>query len=172
LQMKKRVQKTGWLYHRLLYNKRFFFKLTTFTTAFLSLFCLTQCAFRTMPAMPDFSTAARMGDGALMLAVASTYKQQYKGLSSLPSIKENQGMLFVFSGGTSGAFIMRDMYFDLDLAFLNKNMCLIEATTMPADNPEKLYHPAQQITYAAAIELPAGWLAKHHIKKGECLRFK
>ena len=84
------------------------------------------------------------------------------GLSGRRSLA-GRGMLFAFPEGTTVAFWMKDTHLDLDIAFVDAGMHVVDVRTMRADTLET-HHPAG--SYVAAIEAPAGWYAANGVKVG------
>lgn len=59
---------------------------------------------------------------AIALTVADTPAAREKGLGGRPSLKENEGMLFVFSEPGRYGIWMKDMRFPLDIIWLEERM--------------------------------------------------
>lgn len=94
----------------------------------------------------------------LNIQVAITPEQQLKGLSGLPSMPENSGMLFVFKGEAIRCMWGKDMKFPVDVGFLDSSNRLINIATIPAGDTAPICskRPAQE-----ALEMNVGWFTKH-----------
>ena len=84
------------------------------------------------------------------------------GLSGRRSL-EGRGMLFAFPDGTTTAFWMKGTHIDLDIAFVDASMRVIDIQTMRAETEDLHKAPA---SYVAAVEAPAGWYAANGVKLG------
>ena len=84
------------------------------------------------------------------------------GLSGRRSLA-GRGMLFAFPEGTTVGFWMKDAHLDLDIAFVDAGMHVVDVRMMRADTLET-HHPAG--SYVAAIEAPVGWYAANGVKVG------
>ncbi|MDP2944440.1 MAG: DUF192 domain-containing protein, partial [bacterium] len=62
--------------------------------------------------------ALKINQQEIKVEIASTLKQQYRGLSGRKSICADCGMLFNFSDSGVRSFVMRDMEFPLDIIFI------------------------------------------------------
>lgn len=63
---------------------------------------------------------------ALNIEKVDTEEARKKGLSGREAIADNQGMLFVFDYPSRQCIWMKDMKFDLDIAWLDKNKKVIK----------------------------------------------
>lgn len=67
--------------------------------------------------------------------VATTPDQQHLGYGHYPEPKKHEAMLFVFPEEEPRAFVMRDVPYDLDIAFFSANKKLVSHTTMTGASP-------------------------------------
>lgn len=79
-----------------------------------------------------------------------------------------RGMVFYYAAGNRGGFWMRNTHIDLDIAFVDFDLQIIdilqmEADTMTIHSPDALY--------LAAIEAPLGWYETASIGPGDSVRF-
>lgn len=90
---------------------------------------------------------------------------KYRGLSHRESLAENSAMLFVYHEAKERSFVMRDMKFPLDIAFIEAGVIKkIFANLEPEDKDNlSLY------SYSAdmVLELPAGYFSSRNIGEGE-----
>ena len=67
--------------------------------------------------------------------VASTEETRERGFMNFRQLKSNEAMLFVFENDQERSFWMKNVPYDLDIVFFNKNKKLISQTTMKATSP-------------------------------------
>jgi len=112
---------------------------------------------------------ATFGDEKIKLDVAKTTKEHEVGLSNRKSLKENQGMIFLFDKPDYYSFWMKNMKFPIDIIFLNGNRIITihKNVQPPASSNASLplftsSQPADKI-----IELPAGKSDKLDLKEDD-----
>lgn len=88
---------------------------------------------------------------AIYVAVADDDKSRRKGLSGLKRLGKNKGMLFIFPEPVQMNMVMRDMNFDLDFLFLDKDWVVIDSGSRAKDSTEGI-HPSKPA--AMVLELP------------------
>lgn len=108
----------------------------------------------------------------IKVEIASTLKQQYRGLSGRKSICADCGMLFNFSDSGVRAFVMRDMKFPLDIIFIENGIIRnIAANLEPeGNNPMRIYEsdgPANQV-----LEVNGGYCQKYNIRPGDRIQLE
>ena len=91
-----------------------------------------------------------------------TEKEYGIGLSGRRELV-GRGMLFSFPEGANVGFWMKGTHIDLDIAFVDASMKVIDIKTMRADTLD-IHKPSGP--YVAAIEAPAGWYAASGIATG------
>jgi uncharacterized protein len=106
---------------------------------------------------------AKIGGVSVSLEVVATPADRQKGLMYRTSMGENDGMIFVFPSAQPQSFWMKNTLIPLDLGYFDYQGYLIEVYTMHPDNGEKFYNSSEPVLYA--IEMNAGWYAKHNLKK-------
>lgn len=119
-------------------------------------------------ALPRVRFATADG-GTATLAVEVPPASEYEvGLSGRRTLGE-RGMLFSFPQGTDVGFWMLDTHIDLDIAFVDAALRVIEVQTMTAES--RTVHQASA-RYIAGIEAPAGWFAAHGVEAGAAVTFE
>ena len=122
---------------------------------------------------PTNSTAHILIAGAILtVELATTLPAQEKGLSGLPSLPSNEGMLFVFDHEDYWAFWMINMKFPLDIIWFNSAREVV--WTEPDLQPCRQYDcpvimPDVESMYV--LEVNAGFIAAHHIMLGATFSF-
>jgi len=107
-----------------------------------------------------------IGNVPLWAEVADTEKKRRVGLSGRESLKEGQGMLFIFDNEDKHGIWMRDMNFPIDIAWIDEelNIVDIKSSAEPESYPE-VFYPIQKSLYV--VEMMAGLLRTNDIKIGE-----
>lgn len=107
-----------------------------------------------------------IGQEIVRLEVADTAESQRLGLMHRKALPANTGMLFVFARPRSVAMWMRNTPIDLDVAFVNACARIVNIATMVHDTDD--LHPSMGAV-AWAIEMPAGWFARHGVHTGDTI---
>lgn len=115
--------------------------------------------------------ASHIGIGAERVAVvfADTPEERERGLSGRDTLREGEGMLFVFPEDGRYAFWMKDMRFSIDILWLSSDgeiVHIIERMS-PDSYPEHAVSP-RPARYV--VELPAGYVEAHGIILGDIVR--
>lgn len=109
--------------------------------------------------------------------VADTPDRQEVGLMCRNTLDPDAGMLFTFPATTRGSFWMKNTLIPLTIAFIDANWRIVRIMEMPvapdptAEDPAKflLYNP--HLPYRYALEVNAGFFAKHEISERAEVRF-
>jgi M6 family metalloprotease-like protein len=121
---------------------------------------------------PNSTTRITIAGTVLVVQLALTPKAQEKGLSELPSLPKNYGMLFVFDHEDYWSFWMPDMKFPLDIIWFNSAHKVVwtELNLQPCSPSEcSIITPESQAMYV--LEVNAGFVAAHHIVLGTTFSF-
>lgn len=125
---------------------------------------------------PDvkFETAEiQIGSKKITVEMAVTPIQHEKGLMYREALEKNQGMLFVFDQENVLNFWMKNTYIDLSIAYINKNLKIVDIQDMKSTNSLELSDPP---TYPSkkpamyALEMSKGWFKASNIKVGQALK--
>src|SRR3989344_8005153 len=73
---------------------------------------------------PSIQTVNLKGE-KIVVEVADTVAKQIQGLSGRASMKNNEGMLFVFKEEAIQSFWMKDMQFSLDILWIDENKIIV-----------------------------------------------
>ena len=86
--------------------------------------------------------------------IADTEEERAQGLSGVPSLKKDEGMLFIFPKEGLHAFWMKDMNFALDLVWIDSSWNIASTTknTTPESFPT-FFSPPRPVQYV--LEIPA-----------------
>lgn len=109
-----------------------------------------------------------VGPATYSVEIAQTDDEKAKGLMGRESLPENYGMWFVFDAPQVMQFWMKNTAIPLDILFVGSDMKVltIHENAVPFD--EKLIAPEAPAQYV--LELNAGQVAKHGIKKGDAVQ--
>lgn len=119
---------------------------------------------------------AEMGGKRFSLLLAKTDKEKVAGLSNTNSLRQDQGMLFIFSQKGYYPFWMRNMKFPLDIIFIDTNTIVdIFQNLPPASTSSDLskipvFRPKKQANFV--LEVTAGIAKKNNIKIGDKVSLK
>ena len=104
----------------------------------------------------------------LFAEVADTVAEHVRGLSGRKSLRENEGMLFVYQAPHQASFWMKNMGFAIDIIWLDaeKRIIGIEPRISPDTFPRLFYSPAP-VQYV--LEVQAGWAERHGATPGDQL---
>ena len=119
------------------------------------------------------TSIVKIGDTNITALLAKTPEEQSKGLAIKDSLKENEGMLFVFDTAKPYSFWMKDMKFPIDIIWLdpNKKIVHIEHNLDPCAFllPCPSYTPNSDSMYV--LEVVSNFTNKHNIKIGDQIFF-
>ncbi len=115
----------------------------------------------------DSYSIVMIGRQEIRAEIASTFKQQYQGLSGRQAICADCGMLFVFSDSDKKSFVMRDMEFPLDMIFIDNGVVKNIAADLEPEgaDPKNIYESdgaSDQV-----LEVNGGYCQRHNIKPGD-----
>jgi uncharacterized membrane protein (UPF0127 family) len=105
------------------------------------------------------------------LALTDASRQQ--GLSGRDSLKEDEGLLFVFEDLGEHTFWMKDMNFPIDIIWVGEDLKIvyIKKDARPELYPET-YFPDSSKKYAKyVLEVVSGFSEKYNLKEGDLVTF-
>lgn len=102
--------------------------------------------------------------------IAETERALEKGLSLHPSLKDDQGMLFIFPRKDDYGFWMKDMLFPLDIIWLDSNLKVVglEKNISPETYPNVFYPKAKSLY---VLEISAGQTDLLNLNIGDTVKF-
>jgi len=102
--------------------------------------------------------------------LALTPESQVQGLSGRASLKEDEGMLFVFGKPDQYSFWMKDMNFPIDIIWLSQDLKVVyvEKDAKPESYPNS-FSPAKKAQYV--LEVTSGFAEKNNLKEGDSVQF-
>ncbi len=127
---------------------------------------LAACGGETKTAVVEAPGAAARFE----VEVADTGAERAHGLMGRSSLPEDAGMLFVYDEPSAGGYWMKDTLIPLSIAFMDgggRILRILDMEPCRAD-PCAVYDPG--VTYASALEVNRGALARAGIREGDVLR--
>jgi uncharacterized membrane protein (UPF0127 family) len=135
---------------------------------------LTGDSLETMVNVEVYSDEKRpievgIGTTTLQMMVAVTENDRIRGLGGRMHMEEDEALLFVFEEPGYHAIWMKDMYFPIDIAWLDKQFRIIDIKSNVSPNTyPKSFRPEFPALYV--LEVNAGFFKTNNIKAGELLR--
>jgi uncharacterized membrane protein (UPF0127 family) len=112
------------------------------------------------------------GDGGVVVQVevADTDAERSRGLMGWEHLPEDAGMVFVFPGGSTSAFWMKDTLIPLSIAFYDPEGRIVRILDMEPcrRDPCPLYDP--HASYRGALEVNRGAFRRWGVEVGDSLR--
>lgn len=104
--------------------------------------------------------------------VVTTPTKLSKGLSDRENMAENEAMLFLFGAKDFRSFWMKDVYFPIDLLWIDGNLIVgweenIQPQLDVPDDRLRKYRSLQPVD--KVLELPAGAVQKLDLKRGQTI---
>lgn len=115
----------------------------------------------------------QVGKKNLQVEIADSPEKAARGLMFRTSLKENDGMLFIFQNEEIRHFWMKNTFIPLSIGFFDKNKKLVDIQEMQPVTSEMQKNiptytskkPAQFV-----LEMPSGWFNKNKIRMGSKLK--
>ena len=93
-----------------------------------------------------------------------------QGLSGVPWLREDEGMLFVLPKKVKTKFHMRGVKIPLTVAYLNGRGKVLKIEDMDPKTPERIYEAPDDARFA--LEMNQGWFHRNGLKTGDRIRRK
>ncbi len=100
--------------------------------------------------------------------IADSIEEYAKGLSNVPYLDNNQGMLFIFPNKQERSFWMKDMLIPIDLLWIEDNIVIDYEENMDHTNLDKYISP-QNINMV--LEIPVNTIKMLNIEKGDIIKY-
>lgn len=98
------------------------------------------------------------------IEIADTDEKRMIGLKNIDSLKDKQGMLFIFDNLTTNSFTMKETKIDLDIIFIDEDKEVLEVHSVKAFDPNPIIC-SEPYMYVFETNINSG------IKKGDELDF-
>ena len=112
----------------------------------------------------------KIGGVLVKVELAITSEEHEQGLSGRISMKDDEGMLFIFSEPQINYFWMKEMKFPIDIVWIDENsqIIFIEKSVQPESYPNS-FGPEQKSQYV--LEIPAGFSEKNNLQVNDQVEF-
>jgi uncharacterized membrane protein (UPF0127 family) len=104
------------------------------------------------------------GADTVVAEVARTREEQERGLMYRAELADDTGMIFLWDGEEVRSLWMSNTYVDLDVAFMDARLRVVDTKQMEAETTE--IH-SSRAPAMFALEVPGGWLAAHGVRVGD-----
>jgi uncharacterized membrane protein (UPF0127 family) len=102
------------------------------------------------------------------IAHAGARDEQARGLGGRDGLPDDHGMIFASDEENRDGLWMKDMRFAIDMLWFDSNLALVDvAENVTPDTYPTIFRPRQPARYA--LEAPAGFVSRHHIRIGEAI---
>lgn len=110
------------------------------------------------------------GSNSLNVKVAYSKQAQMKGLMGVKSLKDNEGMIFVYDEPSYLSFWMKNTLIPLSIAFVEADGRIAEIYNMKVEGDKKdrefpVYQSPTMVRYA--VEAASGWFTLNGIQKND-----
>ncbi|MDO8470701.1 MAG: DUF192 domain-containing protein [bacterium] len=114
----------------------------------------------------SFTEMVSLKGHQLSVEIADTPAKQGQGLSERVSMKEGEGMLFVFQHPHIPSFWMKDMHFPLDIIWIDESRAIVGIErNVPTSSFPQTFSPTQPVLYV--LELNASWADRYGVVVGD-----
>ena len=116
------------------------------------------------------SPSVKIAGQDIKVDIADTPEKQTQGLSGRPSLREDEGMLFIFKNPGLYSFWMKDMNFAIDMIWIGEDM---RAVHIKKDaRPEDGLTPfGPKVNSKYVLEVVSGFSDKYGLKEGDLAEF-
>ena len=123
--------------------------------------------------VPENTQYVSIAGQKIKVELALTPKEHSQGLSGKTSLKENEGMLFIFEKLGQYSFWMKDMNFPIDMIWIgeNKEIIYIKKDARPESYPETFGPSSDDNKAKYVLEVSAGFSDKNNLKIGDIIGF-
>ncbi len=123
----------------------------------------------------NYNTKLIVADKNILVEVVNNDVNRQQGLSYRKNLLDKNGMLFDFTNTNTRtpSFWMKDMNFDIDIIWINKDKIIGITSNVPApknNSPLPTYSPPSEITHV--LEVNSGWSDRNNIKIGDQIKIQ
>jgi len=113
---------------------------------------------------PDHRFTIDVGGRAVRMRLAVLEHERSRGLMHVPSMPEDEGMLFVFPAPQRMSFYMRNTLIPLDIGYFTADGVLQEIYPMYPGIEDGVASAGTALQFA--LEMNQGWYARHGVRPG------
>ena|GEM_PF-1441270 len=134
--------------------------------------CLLAAHSSLLASPPPSSISVELVAGEKVIDALVVFAQEEleQGLSGVPWLGENEGMLFVLPKKGTPKFHMKGVNIPLSIAYLNWRGKILKIEDMDPKTPERIYEALHDTRYA--LEMNQGWFERNGLKEGDRIRRK
>ena len=145
-------------------------RITLFVLALAGVICALLFFSRSQADIYEPKSTLKIGQEEISLIVRSTSATRTRGLSGTKHLADDSAMLFVFDEADEHGIWMKEMYFPIDIIWLDGNhkIITIEDNVSPDTYPT-VFYPKDKSLYV--LEVNAGFSERHALKTGDILQF-
>jgi len=122
------------------------------------------------PPPSSISVELIAGEKVIDAWVVFAKEELEQGLSGVPWLREDEGMLFVLPKKVKTKFHMRGVKIPLTVAYLNGRGKVLKIEDMDPKTPERIYEAPDDARFA--LEMNQGWFCRNGLKTGDRIRRK
>lgn len=113
----------------------------------------------------DPASVLEIENTKVKVEVVSDPAEQAEGLSNRENLANGNGMLFVYEEPSSPGIWMKEMRFNIDIVWIDKNSMVVgtESDVSPDTYPQ-IYYPPKPVQFV--LEVPAGFVYENNIEPG------
>ena len=111
---------------------------------------------------------SQLGNHRFIFSIADTESSRQQGLSDTSSLEDNHGMIFIFQNEENSCFWMKDMHYNLDILWFNKQKRLVYdiRNVSPSTYPSTFCTPTPALY---VVEINAGVADSLGLQRGAAL---
>jgi len=113
---------------------------------------------------PEHRFTIDVGGQPVRMRLAVLEPERNRGLMHVPSMPENEGMLFVFPRPQRMSFYMRSTPIPLDIGYFSRDGALQEVYPMHPFVEDPVLSASTAIQFA--LEMNQGWYVRHGVRPG------
>ncbi len=122
------------------------------------------------PPPSSISVELIAGEKVIDAWVVFAKEELEQGLSGVPWLREDEGMLFVLPKKVKTKFHMKGVKIPLTVAYLGGRGKVLKIENMDPKTPERIYEAPDDARFA--LEMNQGWFRRNGLKTGDRIRRK
>ena len=130
----------------------------------LLFFLLSSCSGLEKFEKRTLALEGKNGNVIITAEIASTKEQREQGLMFRKTLKDGEGMLFIFERDEVLSFWMKNTFIPLSIAYISSDFRILEIYDM---EPESLAPVSSSRSVRYALEVPQGWFGRVGLGPGD-----
>jgi len=136
-------------------------------TLFILCFSFVACRHEKLPVKKIEIERGGQVIAVVKAEIAVSQEERSKGLMYRKSLKDGNGMLFIFEKDEVMSFWMKNTYIPLSIAFIAGNGKIIDIKDMYPLDTNSVFS-SRSVRYA--LEAPQGWFLRAGVKEGDSIK--